>query len=284
MSRKRVTKKIKMQREEKRKRKEQQKFVENLRKEIDNLENNLSNIKSINAKRAIIKNIRIAGRHVLKWFPTVAAGIIISIPYNEYVGKPFKSVPISTPMRVEQKVDTLGHIHEKRQLIDYDSTSSYLDYYTEWHKDGDLYKRTIKRYFLSEELVNKCIEVANGDLITNFDTLFSVPNYVVEETSNNLTEEELSTPTYAEIIHYYKDENNRGMRMTTTFEVVGISGLYILAVLAANFGTALLTSGLRRRCDQKIRRYKADYRPLDEIALKKELVLKKDNYNALVGE
>ena len=284
MSNKRVTKKVKMQREERKKRQQQKKFIDDLKKEIDTLEDSLQHVGATNVKRAVIKNVRIAGRKVLKWLPTVAAGIIISVPFTNYVGVPFRSVPVSQPARVEQKVDTLGHINEKRQLIDFDSSSNYLDFYSGWQEDGDHYTRTIKRYFISEEIVNQCIEVANGDLITNFDSMFGVPNYVVNEKSNNLTEEEINTGPYAEIVHYFTDENDRGIRMTTAMEIIGVSFFYICAVLAADFGMACATKRFRTSCDGKVSKYKVDYKPLDRDEIKKELKLKRDNYTTLVGE
>lgn len=289
MSNKSVTKKEKIRREktrieERKKLKQQKKFIEGLKKEIDTLEDEINHVKVTNVKRAVIKNIRIAGRKVLKWVPACAAGIIIAIPYTEYIGKPFQRQPISTSARVEQKYDSFGHFHEKRQLIDFDSTSNYLDLYSKWEQDGNNYKREIKRYFISDETVKKCLEVINGDLITNFDTMFGIPNYIVTEKDSNLTEEEINQGEYIEIVHHFTDEEDRGIRMTNFNEELGISFFYICSIIAANFTGAMVTKKFRINCEGKIKKYKIDYKPVDKTELQKELKLKKDNYRSLVGE
>ena len=62
---------------ENKKRREKKEFIDNLQKEINKLETEINNVKKTNTKRAIIKNVRICGRKILKWIPLFVTSFIL---------------------------------------------------------------------------------------------------------------------------------------------------------------------------------------------------------------
>ena len=273
-----------MKRKESRKDIEERSFVYTLKKDIDRMEKELSDVKKANIKRAIIRNVKITGRLFLKYVPTYLTGFIIGFPFFEYVGMPFIPRPIKSNAYIETKQDTLGHIEQKKQYINYNSTIPYVDMCSNWEKDGDLYTRKISRYNLDSEKLAKCYDVATGNLITNFESVFGEPTSIFYETNNSLTEEELNASSYARITTYGEDKNDITLRMPTTPELISISCLYILTVAVVDIVSFAVTRKNRFRCDAKIKGYKEEYRVIDQSYLEKELQLKKDNYKMIVGE
>ncbi len=266
------------------KEKKQKEFIENLRKEVDELESAVNNIKKTNAKRAIIKNVRIFGKKARKWAPILAAGVIVSSGYVNYVGLPFFSHPIKAPAYIRTTQDSLGNIDILKQYSSFENSTSYVEITTPWIKDGEEYVRTTKGYVLDNDTLKLCLDAVNGDVIPNFNEMFQAPHAVSEQRSNHVDESELDGKSYIKVVFFTKDTDDYTVRMTSTDEVVGTSFMFVVALCVAEGLAGWIFKKDRKKCDDKIKKFKEDYKPLDEEVIRKELKLKRDNYNALMGE
>ena len=270
---------------ENKKRREKKEFIDNLQKEINKLETEINNVKKTNTKRAIIKNVRICGRKILKWIPLFVTSFIVTVPYFSFVGVPFIRRPITDSAHIKQTYDTLGNFDEIRQFTSFSSTTAYLEMCSKWEKDGDKYIREVRTYYLDSDTVEKCFDVASGNLITDFNGLFNtVPNDISYETSNHLSEEDINQDAFAKLTTYSSDSNQKNVRLTNVGEELGITLGYLLAMFICEFIAIAVTEDFRNKCDSKVRDYKNKYEPIDAEKMKKELVLKKDNFNTLMGE
>ena len=261
--------------------KEQEKFIRDLEKEIKTLEFEIEHIKYTNIKNAIIKNVRIFGRMLLKWAPMFVAGIIASTGFTLCLGSPFEPYKVHASAHIERTIDTFGNYDEVKQFTSFKSEKSYLDMCSTWAEKDGHYERVVLRYNLDDKRIAQCIDVANGQLITNFESIFGTPDNVLVEKSNHLTEEEINAPKYSKAVVYTEDPNSFTFRMSTSDEMAGRILFYICAVIAAEVLSCTKSKKFRARCDAKITRYKEDYKPLDSEELNKQLVLKRDNYNLL---
>ena len=270
---------------ENKKRREKKEFIDNLQKEINKLETEINNVKKTNTKRAVIKNLRICGRKVLKWLPLLVTFVITTIPYHRFVGAPFMRREVMEKARIKQTHDTLGNFDEIRQFTSFSSSTPYLQMYSKWQKDGDKYTREVRTYYLDSDTVEKCFDVASGNLITDFNSLFnSVPNDISYESSNHLSEEDINQDPLVKLTTFSDDSNHKVVRLSSFGEDTVVTLGYLFLLFVCEFIAIAVTEDFRNKCDRKVRDYKDKYEPIDAEKLKKELVLKKDNFNTLMGE
>ena len=173
------------------KEKEQKEFINNLKKEVDKLENEVTNIKKANVKRAVIKNVRIFGKKVRKYAPIMAAGVLVSTLFVNNIGVPFFQTPVKASAYIKTEEDSLGNIDVLKQYDAFKDTTSYVEVYSPWEKDGEDYVRSIKGYIMDNENFEKCMAIVKGDAIPVFSDIFEAPSTVLEQRSNHIDESEL---------------------------------------------------------------------------------------------
>lgn len=263
---------------------EQEEFMDNLQKEVNELENVVTKTKKENFKKAVIKNVKVTGKFLRKWVPIIATGVVFSCAYNSYVAKPFQSQPIKAPAYVQTTQDSLGNIEVFKQYTSLDDKTNYVELYGAWEQNDNGYSRTVKRYYLNEDNTKKCLEVLNGDAIDTFESVFNIPSAVVKYESNNLTDDELNTKPQLKLVMYSKDSDDYVVRMTETTEVIGISLLYVVGILLVELLAYALLQNDHDRCDKKIKEFKEKYKEFDLEPLQKKLELKKEEYNNLLSK
>ena len=263
---------------------EQKEFMDNLQKEVNELENVVIKTKKENHKKAVIKNIRVTGKFLRKWVPIITTGIVFSCAYSSYLAKPFQSQPIKANAYIETTQDNLGNIDVLKQYTSFDNKTNYVELHGAWEQNDNGYTRTVKRYYLNEENTQKCLDVLNGNAIDTFESVFNIPNSVVTYESNNLTLEELNTKPQLKLVMYSKDYDDCVVRMTETTEVIGISLLYLMGVLLVELLTYIALQNDHYRCDKKIKEFKEQYKEFDLEPLQKKLELKKEEYNNLLSK
>lgn len=256
--------------------------VDNLQKEINSLETELSTIEKTNFKKAVIKNVKITGKFLRKWVPIIATGVAFSVAYTNYVGKPFQTQPVKASAYTRTTQDNLGNIDIYKQYTSFSSTQNYVDITSPWVKDENGYSQTVRRYYLNNDNTKQVLDVLNGDLIASFDSIFTIPNAVAVNTSNHLTEEELNSKETIKVVFYDEERDNTVIRKTELVEEIGVTLVYVLGILLVE---AIAMSALekdRNKCDQKIKEYKDNYQPLFTEPLEKELKLKREEYNKII--
>ena len=133
-------------------------------------------------------------------------------------------------------------------------------------------------------MVHRILEVTNGTLIGNIDSILGLPHDVTTQTSNHLTEEELSEEGYVKLVTYLKDTDDTIVRMQNSSEVTATSCIYLLGMLILEMIVFFTSDKRNDRCNKKIAEYKEKYKTIDSEDIRKELLLKKDNLMRLTNE
>ena len=260
----------------------QKEFITNLQNEISKLENELENIDKTNRKRTIIKNLKIYGKKLQKIAPTFVLAFAFSIPYFNYVGVPFVNQPIKAPAYIQETQTSLGDIETIKKYTEFSSMSHYVEIYSPWEKVENGYTRTRKSYFLDSETVNKILDVTNGTLIGNIDSILGLPNDITTQTTNNLSDEK--EDGYVKLVTYFKDTGDTIIRKQTSNEILSVSTIYVLGMFLLETLVYFTSDKRKARCNKKIEEYKERYKLIEADDLEKELILKKDNLMRLTNE
>ena len=262
----------------------QKEFITNLQNEVNKLEDELENIDKTNRKRVVIKNVKIFGKKIQKVAPYFVLALALSIPYFNFVGVPFVNQPVKASAYIQETQCSNGEIDTIKQYIEFSNMTHYVEIYSPWEQTDTGYTRSRKTYVLDVDTVNRILDVTNGTLIGNVESILGLPNDITTQTSNHVTEEELAEPGFVKLVTYSKDNNDTIVRMRTSNEIMGISCVYILGLLVIEMVVYFTSDKRNERCNRKINEYKETYKTIDSEEIRKELLLKKDNLMRLTNE
>ncbi len=262
------------------KEKEQQEFIKKLKKEVDELSFEVNHTKLANFKRSSIKNLKIFKKKLRMFLPFVLVGTMLTGAYAHFVGLPFVKQPVRTYARVKLELDSDSHFNENRQYYNYDDTTSYLYVYSKWQESNNCYSRQIRAYAINENLINSVIDLLESDN-PDIESLMLDPTAISYQKSNNLTSEELDRDDYIKATLFYNDKDDQIVRMQYPMEVFQVSGIYVLFLLLTSILVGLIFSDDRKKCYEQIKKIKSEFRNIDLEEVRRQLILKKDNYDRL---
>lgn len=277
-------------REIEKKRLEQRKLLIQMKKEIDTLEFDIKHSSLRNAKMGAIKNLKIYARALQLVAPYIVTAGIVAGGFALFGDIPFyPNDEMKAYSNIMTEFDNAGNIRKEQQYASFkdeddytlDSDDGLLYYYSKWEKmDDGLYSRVVQTYSIGKTYEDIIKLFGKKDL--NLEDILGEPDSSITETKNNLTEEELQEEAFIQAIVYSEDEGDYIMRKQTVEENLWFSLAYIVLVGILD----LIVRSVRRtyssfdfsRCVNEI---KSKYQPFDIDVAKKQLELKKDNYNRL---
>lgn len=277
-------------REIEKKRLEQRKLLIQMKKEIDTLEFDIKHSSLRNAKMGAIKNLKIYARALQLVAPYIVTAGIVAGGFAFFGDIPFyPNDEMKAYSNIMTEFDNAGNIRKEQQYASFkdeddytlDSDDGLLYYYSKWEKmDDGLYSRVVQTYSIEKTYEDIIKLFGKKDL--NLEDILGEPDSSVTEIKNNLTEEELQEEAFIQAIVYSEDEGDYIMRKQTVEENLWFSLAYIVLVGILD----LIVRSVRRtyssfdfsRCVNEI---KSKYQPFDIDVAKKQLELKKDNYNRL---
>ncbi len=278
-------------REIERKRLEQKKLLIQMKKEIDTLEFDIKYSSLRNAKMGAIKNLKIYARALQLVAPYVVTAGIVAGGFALFGDIPFyPNDEVKAYSNVMTEFDNAGNIRKEQQYASFkdesghklDSNDNLLYYYSKWEKiDDGLYSRVVQTYSIDEKTYEDIIKLFDKKDLS-LEGILGEPDSNIKETKNNLTEEELQEGAFIQAIVYSKDEGDYIIRKQTVGENIFLSILYVFVSMLIEMGPLYYRSEYSSfdflRCVNEIKR---KYQPLDIDVAKKQLELKKDNYNRL---
>ena len=256
--------------------------IDNLKVDIDNIEEILKNAKKINLKRSIIKNVKITG----KVFKVLLPFILIPTATFSFA----KAINV-TPIKIDttkicqnlkreydnRNNETLEYTDEK-----YTEADNQLLYTGKWTKDDEYYTRENNTYIITLDKVGLVKGLFDNDQDMLLEYLGEPTNKQIVM-KKNVTPEELEEEPYIKVTTYEPDETYCTIKKESNASNAIFTFLYFLNTGALTYLTALMFDEPRFTLRSDIYDIKADYIPVNEEALRKKLAIKKVIYESITG-
>ena len=132
-----------------RKRLEQKKFLQQMKKDIENLENKIKFSKFSNLQIRTIRNLKISLRAMQLVAPYVLTAGLIAGGFKLLGSCPFYRDIQQQNLNIMKEFDSLGNIRYEEQYNEFSGDSDMLYFYGKWEKSNDgFYTRTVEKYKL----------------------------------------------------------------------------------------------------------------------------------------
>ncbi|MCI9233242.1 MAG: hypothetical protein HFH08_01440 [Bacilli bacterium] len=268
--------------ENERKRLEQKKFLIQMKKEMNDLENKIKFSRFLNLKIATVRNLKISLRAMQLVAPYVLTAGLIAGGFKLVGGCPFYRDVRQQNLNIMKEFDNLGNIRYEEQYSEYSGASNILYFYGKWEKSNDgFYTRTVEKYKLKELTEEEIIELFGKEKMTLQDILGS-PLSSFRESNNNVADEDIEKDNYFQAIIYQENKEDYILVRESVSDNILITILYIcitaLAELLPLYFRTELSSFDFGNCVSSI---KERYQPVDIPTLTKKLRIKRENYDRL---
>lgn len=262
------------------------KMLKDIKKEIENLENEISFCDYNNRKLKNIRNYKKTlklARLILPYliFPSFLFNVL-----SDLDSTPFIRNDIKIEKHIKTEEDSLGNICYESKYDDYVGCTDTLTYYSKWElydESKDLYTRSAKVYKVDDIDFDKVQKLLNDDNITLTELLDFADEYKIL-LGSNLSDEELEKDFIIKLTTYSKDENDyiikresfiNNMLSSLCFVGGSISVDMLLCMILDKRNTDILIS---------IKTLKNTYPDIDIEDLQRTLEIKKSNYKRLTRE
>lgn len=258
-------------------------------------EKKIKNNKYENLKIKNVKNLKITGK-ILKF----------TLPYILTTGMAFETFALFgvTPfiidkrekrLQIMKELDNYGNIRYEEQYDSFEENKSRVIYYSKWEQtENGFFTRNIEYYYLPKVKRENTEEFLNKK-VPPLKVLLGMPYLVKTETKNNVSEEELKKGEIVKALIYFESENNPLVTEESVTENTSWSLLWFLLIVVLNSGTAKVMTCLKYYNDffndfdldglhDAIVNIKHDHEPIDVNCLKKQLKIRKENYDRLMGD
>lgn len=271
------------------KEREKEHFLIERKNEIETLEKQLKYIKFTNLKKSAIKNFKISLKALQLVGPYVLmCGSMVLVSKLIGIGFPFYNQDIlKKSADVIKEFDNLGNVRYEEEYTFYNDKTEPTDklrYYTKWESNDDgTYSRYMETYnakkLETEEDFKKIFNKENIDFVE----LFGKPITRIQETKNNLTEEELNYENYMQAVLYDYATDDYIYSVESAKENVFSTGIYIIACVFGGFAVYFLRNKFSTfDFYLSVDDIKESYPPIDKQVLTKKLSIRKDNYDRLI--
>jgi len=265
-----------------RKRLEQKKFLQQMKKDIEKLENKIKFSKFSNLQIGTIRNLKISLRAMQLVAPYVLTAGLIAGGFKLLGSCPFYRDIGQQNLNIMKEFDSLGNIRYEEQYNEFSGASDMLYFYGKWEKTNDgFYTRTVEKYKLkglTEEEIRGLFEKEKMTL----QDILGAPFSSIKESNNNVSEEDIEKENYFQAIIYHEDKEDYIFVKESSSDNILITILYICVTGLGE----LLPFGIRSEFSSFdfgncVSRIKEQYQPLDIPTLTKKLEIKRENYDRL---
>ncbi len=284
MAKKKKSHKRKLNKQELQKMQKQQKFLEQMERDIKKMEFELKHQNIVNAKRKTIRNLKISVRALQLVAPYVLIAGVTFGGFAQLNITPFyNGDEWEVPAQIMTEFDTLGNERYEKKYSSF-GKSNTLYYYTKWKQNSDgTYSRMIETYPIKEKTYEEMVELLQQENVNLEEILGESEEEPIEEIKKTLTEEELQEEAFIKAVVYSEDEDDYiicredislNIAETILYVVITAIGEYIAIKTRKKFSSFNFSE-----CVDHIR----EQNPLtDNESVAKKLELKRENYNRMI--
>lgn len=260
------------------------KLLLQMQKEIDELEFQIKNSKSINLKLFLIRYFKVFLRSLQLFTPYfLTAGITFEL-FHLFGFTPILEDRRIQYLEIKKELDNFGNIRYEEQYDHFNDTKGTISYIGKWQKRQDnFYSREIKTYVTENFSKDITVNFLKNVDITSLDDIFGKPISQKTETKNNLTEEEINKDSYLQAVIYSKSsddfiivEESLDMNLFLTL------GWIVVTVILESLPYVYRRDFSNFDFDECVEEIKMKYPYIDIDELFKKIKIKKDNYKRLM--
>lgn len=258
-------------------------MLQQLKKEILDLEYDINHSKYTNLKVSALRNLKIAlctGKLAIPYILTASTTFILM---SLFVSTPFIKDKQKKELQIKKEIDSLNNIHYEQQYEDFENYNGTISYFGKWIKQqDDLYSRKVEVYDTGKVDENIVTEIVNNYDITSLDDIFGNAISSKVEIKNNLTEEEIKNPPYLQATIYSKSKDTFIIaKESVSDNFLTTLAWLMLTVIAEGIVLSVKKEYNSFNYDEEIEAIKEKYPTVDIEELRKRLEIKQDNYNRL---
>lgn len=264
--------------EEKRRREE---LIKNLEEEIKTLSYQIKNAKYIEIKQKLLRKLKILYESLITIAPYAITSVSTLALFSIANITPFIRDDCKTPQYITKDIDNTGIVrYEKSYKNHHNSNKIY--YYTSWKKENNTYKRTINIYDVKNIPISTIEKIIYGKITTNIPDLLGNPIETINEETNTISNEELSSPPTIRALLYSKDENN----YIIIKEPVLVNNITTIIYIILTLLLSIVPAKIREISDYPTLKEKIDiindnYSGISIISARTKLELLEENYKRL---
>jgi hypothetical protein len=259
-------------------------FIENLKNEINQIQNDIEHIDEKNRKIKLLRNLKYSLTFGRLLVPYVAA-VGVTFGIFSYCGRtPFFVDDCKKNLEIKKTLDSLGNIQTEEQYQKYEEKIEYLTYYGKWEINNDgIYEREIRIYNIKNINEDLIYEVFNNINNLNLDDLFGGNFFYKIEKRNRLSEDELEQKPFLEATIYDKNENEYIIEKEEIMDNIAFTFLWFVLSFAGIKGIDyIIKKHTTFNYLEAISKIKEKYPLISEEWLKQLLEIKEDNYKRLM--
>ena len=258
-------------------------------------EKKIKNNKYENLKIKNVKNLKITGKILKFTLPYILTTGIAFETFALFGVTPFIIDKREKRLQIMKELDNYGNIRYEEQYDSFEENKSRVIYYSKWEQtENGFFTRNIEYYYLPKAKRESAEEFLN-EKVPPLKVLLGMTYLVKTETKNNVSEEELKKGEIVKALIYFESENNLLVTEESVTENTSWSLLWFLLIVVLNSGTAKVMTYLKYYNDffndfdldglhDAIVNIKHDHEPIDVNCLKKQLKIRKENYDRLMGD
>lgn len=259
------------------------KMLKDMKKEIENLENEISFCDYNNRKLKNIRNYKKSlklARLILPYliFPSFLFNVL-----SDLDSTPFIRNDIKIEKHIKTEEDSLGNICYESKYDYYEDCTDTLTYYSKWKKydeSKNLYIRDVKEYKIEDLNFEEATELLKDKNIT-LDELFDCTDEYKQEFQANLSDEELEKDFIIKLTTYSKDENDYIKERESFTKNFFDSILWAIGSISVDVLLYMILNKRDTDILNSIKTLETIYPDIDIEDLQRTLEIKKSNYKRL---
>ena len=259
------------------------KLLLKLKKEMEDIENEIKHQKILNLKIAITRALKINNLRIKQFAPYTIVFILMTGGCKKITGGyPFLlDAQHKKTSHTMTLMDSNGEVEELQQYKKFKNEENIVKIYNKWQKKGNEYRRIVETYIVDSDSLEKIKKEITNETF-NIKELLDTKIQRIEETKEKITAEDLNKPSLTEARIYTEDKEDYIMKKETVLEDIGVTLLYLYILNMSEFGLLMYREiNAQESYREKIKRIKIENEYIDKENNIKKLEIRKENYNRL---
>lgn len=215
--------------------------------------------------------------------PYIASYVISFIILLYFNRTPFIQDKLKKKLEIQKEFDSLGKVRYEMQYDQFNDSNNEIKVFSEWNKlDDEFYEREIKVYSADKMILGDLEKLIYNNVL-NLDEVLGSPTIVKKERRNNLSQEEINSPSFVQAVVYSLSKNDTIQVLESTNENLGYSLLWLFTNVFINVVLfEAIHNPEKEGLLSYIQKVNEEYSIMDSDEFDKLINIKRDNYNRMV--
>lgn len=259
-------------------------FLDNYKKEIEQIEYKIKNVDKTNKKIHIIRNVKKTWGTIKYAGPLVSVNCLLIYLFAVINRLPFYKDTREIELNVLKEIDSFGNIRYEEQYKEFTNPNNIISLYSKWYIDEDgTYYRKVETYNVRKMSEEEIMNILNSDISSIYDILLNPINTSIER-SNNVSESELENGEFLCARIYSKEKNDYIIIEENNAENIAFTLLCILLMILSSYSCVIMKNLSNKNLKSIYEKIDQEYKFVNSDELNRKLEIKRNNYSRLVNE